>query len=354
MAFVPGLGRLSVKDPQKIEQLAYFDFQTMAGLLLPNDCSSWDILFKMQHHGLPTRLLDWTENFSIALYFALKDAKGDCCVWMLNPFQLNKEENLSDELLRPDNLSNDFEEYFISRGAQFKYHSIAISPLRHDPRIFNQQAGFTLHGDLSVPLEEKHRTTLFKFTIPIEAHEGARAFLKLAGVSRNADCAGSLARKRPIRRVPALEGRANPVTGSDRNEETPRATRLTEAQIVQIGKAARQLGPHWSVDTWRWREGVLWLLLTGARVGALVHRTPANQAEGEQVLRFEPRLAGLEGVTTIYMGKSRRPAAQAGRLRGDSGAVVAQLADDAAGGLHGHLARPAPELCRRRGRPGAR
>lgn len=57
-----------------------------------------ELLFIMQHYRVPTRLLDWTENPFIALFFALENAREempgsekDSVVWLIDPVALNKK-----------------------------------------------------------------------------------------------------------------------------------------------------------------------------------------------------------------------------------------------------------------------
>lgn len=46
--------------------------------------------FLMQHYGIQTRLLDWSENALISLYFAVStNYLNDGRIWILNPFELN-------------------------------------------------------------------------------------------------------------------------------------------------------------------------------------------------------------------------------------------------------------------------
>lgn len=89
---VPALGRLkcaSVDELHAREERLFTDFRIRAGSLLDDEDDAWRIAFLMQHHGLPTRLLDWSASFAIALWRARED-EGDAVVWVLDAASLNR------------------------------------------------------------------------------------------------------------------------------------------------------------------------------------------------------------------------------------------------------------------------
>ena len=127
--------------------------------------NNWEHLFAMQHFGMPTRLLDWSENLYVAVYFALGEASGHghdgACVptlWCMDPIEWNQNAtHLSDYgsaigvLTTAD---DDLEPYEPNTSRRRNSKPVAMFGAHNSGRIVAQRGTFVVWGEKTLPLDE--------------------------------------------------------------------------------------------------------------------------------------------------------------------------------------------------------
>lgn len=171
-------------------------FKQNASLLLqqrPQNDFEW--MFLMQHHSMPTRLLDWSESPLVALYFAVEANHGDeGALWTLLPTALNERSNYRPDYaleipsFEDEHLTNYLPETVASEHRSRLLPMAAIAP-RNSTRMQSQQGAFTISHRDNIPINDagapgSDRDYVWRYLIPPSAKAIIKKELKILGVTR--------------------------------------------------------------------------------------------------------------------------------------------------------------------------
>lgn len=123
-----------------------------------------EFLFLAQHYGLPTRLLDWTYNPLIALYFA-------CCSNFDKDGIVYQSYQFSRKVFNED------------KDDIFSFPAITLLvPNMTDVRYKNQNGIFVLYPE---PWKEKFEFIYVKYIIPVQYKQNILSKLEKIGITRS-------------------------------------------------------------------------------------------------------------------------------------------------------------------------
>jgi hypothetical protein len=180
---------LRYKNGIEKEKYLFTNFKKFSDRILTRRVSEWETLFEMQHYGVPTRLLDWSETFGIALFFAATYNQShhpdtDAAVYLLDPVALNKISGINQIYRVPeDEQKFSYTKFYWDHIPAMASAPIAIEPIFINDRMLAQRGMFTVHHDKIDPIENTFPKAIKKIKLPNTIIPAAIEFLELSNLN---------------------------------------------------------------------------------------------------------------------------------------------------------------------------
>ena len=140
------------------ERKMYCHFRTRLLKTCPHMYDDWPppaILSLMQHHGAPTRLLDFSYDPKVAAYFALEDSRDRSAIWVVDcPFlEQRRQEKGLDPYCGPTH-EPDCREFQKDPDGRYRLVASILESTHSHGRLVAQRGCFLVPGSISEWVDE--------------------------------------------------------------------------------------------------------------------------------------------------------------------------------------------------------
>jgi FRG domain-containing protein len=170
------------------EQTIHSQFRTRGASLFTGSPTLLDYYFAAQHHGLPTRLLDWTKNPLVALFFAVNERpQHDGVFFALRPHLINISTTSNEVPTGVISVRHKIVERAIDgilgKGDRLDPPAILpVNPEQTMQRMVQQQGAFTLHSPSPKIMELAIPDQVTPYRIPADQKSKIQLHLRRLGV----------------------------------------------------------------------------------------------------------------------------------------------------------------------------